>query len=432
MTKKQKRLLLGLMALIMIVLNSDANVMSPTLKLIETEFGINDAAIGVMMGLFTIIGAVVSLLWGYYADKASRKFLMVLSVGLGEIPCLLTAFAPNYPIFFLLRILTGIGIGAAFPLAFSILGDIYDEKERPVASAILTTSFAFGKIIGTIAGGYLGDAFGWRLPFVVVAAPNIPLIIIFALVVPEPKKGASEEATKELVAQGVLYPKIIRLADYVKLAKIKTNVYLFIQGILGTVPWGAIFFLNKFLNINKGLTIAAATTIYMIFGIGMILGILVGGKLGGVVFQKQPALLPKFCSLTTAAGAVFTIAVVLFIPPDLIILSLSGFLAAFLAAMTGPNMRTMLLDTNTPENRGPIFSIFNLTDSLGEGLGKFVAGTLSVALGLSASLSICSGFWFLCALVLWLAASIFPQDITKLHAEMEAIAREMKDEGRAT
>ncbi|MCK7472029.1 MAG: hypothetical protein MZU95_15715 [Desulfomicrobium escambiense] len=60
--------------------------------------------------------------------------------------------------------------------------------------------------------------------------------------------------------------------------------------------------------------------------------------------------------------------------------SAAGFLAAFFAAMAGPNMRTMLLDVNPPEDRGPIFSIFNLTDSLGTGLGRWVAGMLSVAL----------------------------------------------------
>ncbi len=428
MNKKQKLFFLILMSLMMVVLNSDSEVMTPTLGIIEKEYGITDADIGVMMGLFTVLGAIVSLLWGYFADKASRKLLLIAAVVIGEFPCFLTAFAPNYTVFFILRILTGIGMGAAFPLVFSILGDIYDERERPVASAILTTAFGLGHIVGTVIGGYIGASGNWRLPFIVAAAPNLPLILLFIFFLPEPQKAASEEATKELVAQGILYPKVIRLSDYAKLTKIKTNIYLFIQGIAGTIPWGSFFFLTKFLIENKALSIADATTVFLIFGVGMVIGTLIGGKWGEMVFKKDPKRLPSFCAITTLIGMGLTLVVILFAPSNVALLSMIGFLAAAFAAMTGPNMRTMLLDTNTPENRGPIFSIFNLTDSLGTGLGRFVAGQLSVLFGLAASLSISAGFWTICGITLFLAVSVFPKDIEALHSTMESIAKEMKQD----
>ena len=88
--------------------------MNSTLVLIEKEFSVNDAAIGLMSGLFTILGAVVSIVWGYLTDKKNRKLLFVYSILLGQIPCLLTAFVQNYPQFFILRILTGIGVGVSF------------------------------------------------------------------------------------------------------------------------------------------------------------------------------------------------------------------------------------------------------------------------------------------------------------------------------
>lgn len=431
MNKNQKLFFLILMSLMMVVLNADSEVMTPTLGIIEKEFGITDADIGVMMGLFTVIGAMVSLLWGYFADKASRKALLIAAVVIGELPCFLTAFAHTYTVFFILRILTGIGMGAAFPLVFSMVGDIYDEKERPVASAILTTAFGLGNIVGAVIGGYIGASGNWRLPFIVAAAPNLPLILLFAFFLPEPQKAASEEATRDLVAQGILYPKVIRLSDYANLARVKTNIYLFIQGIAGTIPWGSFFFLTKFLIENKSLSIANATTVFLIFGIGMVIGTLIGGKWGEVVFKKNPKQLPIFCAVTTFIGMGLTIIVILFAPPQLILLSVLGFMAAGFAAMTGPNMRTMLLDTNTPENRGPIFSIFNLTDSLGTGLGRYVAGQLSVLFGLAASLSISAGFWTICGITLLLSASVFPADIERLHISLKKIAEDMKATARA-
>ena len=426
MSKSQKTLLLILMAFSMVVLNADSQVMAPMLTSIEAEFGVDDAGIGVMMALFTVVGAIVSLLWGYYADKASRKKLFVFSVAIGELPCALTALAPNWEIFFILRMLTGIGVGAAFPLVFSILGDIYDEKERPMSSAVLSTAFGLGNIVGPLIGGFVGQSTGWRLPFVLAAAPNVPLLLAFWFLVPEPRAAASEEATRELVEAGVLYPKHIRLKDYARLVKVPTNVYLFIQGIAGTIPWGAFFFLNKFLETGKGLSIGQATTVYMIFGMGMVLGILAGGKLGEVVFKRSRRMLPVFCGVTTFLGCLGTLAVVT-MRGSIPLLSVVGFLTAFFAAMTGPNMKTMLLDVNVPEDRGPIFSIFNLTDSLGTGLGRWVAGMLSVAVGLAGAIAISACFWVICAAVLILAIRIFVKDIQAMKERMSAAAEEMRE-----
>jgi len=358
MSKKQKTLLLILMAAAMVILNADSQVMAPMLTSIEAEFGVDDAAVGGMMAFFTVVGAAVSLFWGYFADKASRKKLFVFSVAIGELPCALTALAPSWNIFFGLRMLTGIGVGAAFPLVFSILGDIYNEKERPMASAVLSTAFGLGNIVGPLIGGFVGQSSGWRLPFVLAAIPNLPLLLAFWFLVPEPRAAASEEATRELVESGILYPKHIHLKDYARLVKVPTNVYLFIQGIAGTIPWGAFFFLNKFLETSKGLSVGQATTVYMIFGLGMVSGILVGGKLGEIIFRRSPKMLPVFCGVTTFLGCLGTLGVVT-MRGSIPLLSAVGFLTALFAAMTGPNMKTMLLDVNVPEDRGPIFSIFN-------------------------------------------------------------------------
>jgi sugar phosphate permease len=103
-----------------------------------------------------------------------------------------------------------------------------------------------------------------------------------------------------------------------------------------------------------------------------------------------------------------------------------GFLGTFFASMTGPNMRTMLLDTNVPENRGAIFSIFNLTDSVGTGIGKYVAGLLSASFGLAVAMWTSAGFWIPCGIFLLVAALVFAGDIKELQRRMVEVAREMK------
>ncbi|MEI8095830.1 MAG: MFS transporter [Spirochaetales bacterium] len=426
MTRAQRNLTLLIIALMMLVLNTEGSVMSPKLATIEAEFGVTDSQIGLMMGLFTIIGAVVSLFWGYFADKTSRKFLFLLAILIGEIPCALTAFATDYSVFFALRILAGIGLGAAFPLVFAIIGDVFDEKQRPWASGMISVAIAVGTIAGGLIGGFVGGEHEWRLPFLIASVPNFVFVALFWFFTPETKTAASEEATAELVASGYVYPKTIKLADYAGLFNTKTNLYLLLQGIAGTIPWGSFFFINKYLNENKGLSVGDATIVYLVFGLGMVLGNVFGGQIGGALFRKDPKLVPIFCGVTTLLGAAAVIYVVLWAPANLILLSILGFGAACLAAMTGPNAKTMLLDTNPPEHRGAIFSIFNITDSLGTGFGRFVAGMLSGAFGLAMALALCSLMWVFCTVFLILAAVPFVKDIATLKTRLQAVAQEMR------
>jgi predicted MFS family arabinose efflux permease len=426
MTRRQSYFTLVVISIMMIILNTDTNVMGPTLAMIEKEFGVGDAAIGTMMLLFTVIGAVVSLFWGYFSDKASRKLLFVVAILVGELPCALTAFATSYPAFFALRILSGIGLGASYPLLYSIVGDMFGEKERPIAVAIVAVASSVGTIGGTLIGGYLGANGDWRTPFLVASLPNLLFVLIYWFFTPEPRKAASEEATRELVAAGLVYPKRLRLADYKGFFKARTNLYLFLQGIAGSIPWGGFFFINEYLNREKGLSVADATTVFLVFGLGMLCGNIGGGQLGKMVFKRSPRMLPAFCASTTLVGALAVIYIVLWAPPSVPILAALGFFAVALCGMTGPNMNSILLDVNAPESRGAVFSIFNLTDSLGMGFGRFVAGSLSGLFGLTASLAICSGFWAICALFLFMTVLVFVGDMEGNRARLRAAADEMR------
>jgi predicted MFS family arabinose efflux permease len=142
---------------------------------------------------------------------------------------------------------------------------------------------------------------------------------------------------------------------------------------VGAIP----LFLVAYLQRVKGFDLTGATTVFMFFGLGNIVGIVAGGLVGGVLYRKSVSWVPLFSAVTTIAGA--GLAVIVFQASWLVsywaIVAL-GFVTAMMASLTGPNMKLMLMNVNVLENRGAIFSIFNLTDSLGSGFGRFVGGWL--------------------------------------------------------
>ncbi len=418
--------------LLLVIMNADQMVMSPVIGMIEKEFNISDSHIGLIGGVFSIFGALISLIWGYLTDKYSRKWLLVSSILVGEIPCLLTAISGSYGELFFWRVLTGIGIGASFPISYSLVGDLFGHKERGKVVSVLGLASTIGSVLGMLVAGYTANIFGWRIPFILVSAPNLFIVPLIINILEEPKRGAYEEGFYEI---GGGYSYTVKLSDYANLINIRTNLLLFLQGIAGTIPWGAIpyFMIEMFIR-EKGMDLDKATTMFLLFALGSIAGNILGGFIGEKIYTKSKKFVPLVSAITTILGVFLTVAVFRYPYVKEGLLSflsfgLLGFVAAAMDSYTGPNVKMMLLNINEPKDRGRIFSIFNLTDFVGTGIGRLVGGSLSVALGtLSGALEVTAYFWLVCGFLLMLSAWYFEFDVESLNRKMRELAERQRGE----
>jgi len=427
-----------LIALMNLFLFADQNLMAPNLTQIAHDFGFNDVQRDVMLGgrisfVFWVLGGLVTLAIGYLTDKISRRNLFLFVILVGEIPCLLTGFARNYHELFWLRALTGIGIGGALPLTFSLIGDYFSHKNRAAAAAWIGLAQGLGIAIGQLMAGFIGPVYGWRLPFILVAVPNFILAIIFLQFVKEPQRGKTEESLKELIEEGIAYTGRINWKEYKNLFKIKTNILVFLQGIPGTVPWGVFFiFLNDFYSQDKGYSVQMATLIVMTVGAAAIIGAFIGGLIGNKLYNIKPKYLPMLCGTSTLIG-IIPMALLLNYSPQILVPEpdptwplIFGFITGFTVTITGPNVRAILLNVNTPETRGSIFSLYNLTDDLGKGFGPVIISALIVWFGRLMAFNVANLFWLICGLLLLVMIWTFPEDEAKLNAILKERAAQMK------
>ena len=126
----QQRYVVALLSLTTFFLFADQNLTSPNLSVIADEFGFDDIERDVKLGGnialgFFVIGGLAALLVGVLADNVNRCILFSIIVCLGESSCVCTYFVTTYDQFYYCRILTGISIGGASPIMYSLLADFF-------------------------------------------------------------------------------------------------------------------------------------------------------------------------------------------------------------------------------------------------------------------------------------------------------------------
>jgi predicted MFS family arabinose efflux permease len=80
----------------------------------------------------------------------------------------------------------------------------------------------------------------------------------------------------------------------------------------------------------------------------------------------------------------------------------------------------MLIAVNAPQHRGAVFSLFNLFDDLGKGLGAWVVGGLAASMGREPAFHLSNLMWLFSGTVVLLTIASFPRDERNVQLELAA------------
>ena len=368
------------------LLQSDQNLLAPHLSTVAHEFGMNDVQRdeklggGLAMGLF-LLGAPAALAIGAMADRYPRKLLLVLILLVGGAASLGTALARSYSGLFWMRALTGVSLGSALPVTFSLVGDMFAPSQRTAASGRVGVAMSAGVGFGQAMSGFLGAALdSWRAPFVVVGVLFVALAAVVWIAFVEPRRGAFDDTGSD---EDEPRAETAR-RDLAAVFRTPTALLVFLQGIPGCVPWGVIIvYLQDYLQADLGLSLERSAMVLTCFAIGGFGGQFIGGELGQRLYTwRKPA-----------AAWHMSIAELLSVPPLVLMLTTSKADASFanlapvavvlglLATQTGPIVRACLTNTTAPRARASAFAVFALFDDLGKGFGPVVIARLVRAYG---------------------------------------------------
>jgi len=175
-------LLLGALVLLNYVDRGAVGIAAPRLK---DELLLSATAFGVAVSAFSWVYAPAQFAVGWLSDRFCVYRLIAAGLAVWALATFLTGFANGLAMLVALRVMLGIGEGVAFPSASKIIARHVTPERRGLANSTLAAALAWGPAVGTLAGGWILNYYGWRPIFIVFGSLTL-LWIIPWLVVSKP------------------------------------------------------------------------------------------------------------------------------------------------------------------------------------------------------------------------------------------------------
>ncbi|MFC8760294.1 MFS transporter [Streptomyces sp. NPDC057193] len=316
---------------------ADYSVSIPAAGLLVTGY-----ALGVVVGapLLTVLGT-----------KVSRKRMLMLLMGLFVLGNLLSALAPSFGLMLTGRVVASLAHGSFFGIGSVVAAELVAPEKKAGAIATMFTGLTVANIVGVPLGTFIGQAVGWRTTFAVVAALGVIGLLGIAKLVPATPRPEGARLRGELMA--FRNPQVL-------LAMAMT-----VLGFGGV--FAAITYVAPMMTEVAGYSDGAVTWLLVLFGVGMFLGNLLGGRFA------DRALMPLLYA--TLGGLALVLALFTVTAHHRILAAITILLVGALGFATVPPLQKRVLDQahGAPTLASAVnIGAFNLGNALAAWLGGIV------------------------------------------------------------
>lgn len=356
----------------------------------ELESAVN---FGRLMAIFLWIYGCISPFAGAIADRLSRKWLIIASLGVWSAVTLLMGHCTTFNQIYWLRALMGVSEALYIPAGLSLIADYFTGSARSLAIGIHMTGLYLGQAIGGF-GARLAEAFSWQQTFHWFGLIGIAYAVILIFALKEKRADIQADAAERITVKKESIWKSFSLI----FSNIAFWVILFFFASSSLPGWATKNWLPTLFSDSLGIPMAKAGPISTItIAASSFIGVLIGGSLSDRWVKKNL----KGRIYTSAIGLALMI-------PALVLIGLGHGMAAAVGAGVCFGVGYGMFDTNnmpilcqfvSAKNRATAYGLMNMvgvfagaiiTKVLGKwadqgnlGLGfALMAGVITVALAL--------------------------------------------------
>ncbi|NKG19485.1 MFS transporter [Paeniglutamicibacter terrestris] len=316
-----------------------------------TDLGVSNAQMGLLISSYAIGVVVGAPMLTALGARVARKTMVLWLMAFFTLANLGSLFAANYEWMIVSRFLAGLPHGAYFGIAAILAGTLVPASMRGRAIAWVMMGLAVANVIGVPVVTFIGQSYGWRWMFAIVGLVGALTFVAIRFFVPyaPAQEGASIRRELSALKSGQVWMAML-------------------TGIVGFGGFFAVYsYISPILTDVTGLPIGAVPLVLGLYGIGMVIGSVIGGRLAdwsvlGAIYLSTAAMV-VFMSIF---GLVATQLI-----PTLILIFILGGTGSLLV----PALQALLMDS-APRAQSLAASLnhsaLNVANALGAALGAAV------------------------------------------------------------
>ena len=230
-------------------------------------------ALGVAVG-----APILAVLTSKLPRKPALQMLMLIFVA-GNLLCVV---APGYNVLMAARVLTSFAHGSFFGIGAVVAASLVAADKRASAIALMFTGLTLANVLGVPFGTFIGQEFGWRATFWIVAVLGVISLAGLTVLLPRQQQAESTSLLKEF--------------------RVLTQASTWLALMMTVLGFGGVFvvftYIAPILEQVTGFSPRAVTLVLVLFGVGLTVGNTIGGKLA------DRALLPSLMGILLLLTAV--------------------------------------------------------------------------------------------------------------------------------
>ncbi|MFC4810174.1 MFS transporter [Paenibacillus sp. GCM10023250] len=326
---------------------------------VADDLRVSISAAGQLITMYALGVAVGAPILTVLTHRIPQKQLLCFLMGLFILGNAISVFAPNYAVLMGARLLTALTHGTFFGVGAVIASGLVAPEKRAGAVSMMMAGLTIANIIGVPVGTFIGQHMGWRASFATIALMGVVTLIGILILVPKLKPEEPVGIGKQIAA----------------LANPRLLLFL-LTAVLGNAGLFAVFtYITPLLVQVTGFAEHSVTWILVLFGCGVTLGNMVGGKLA------DWKLMPTILGLYAAICVILTLFTFTVHSPAAAVATVFLWGAASFAVFPGMQVRIMSLAKSAPALAS---TTSHSAGNLGNATGAFVGGTVITQLSLEA------------------------------------------------
>jgi len=372
-------------------------VYNAVLPLIKSGLDLSDVQAGLVQSVFTAIYGVCVPLAGFAGDRLRRKWQILLSIAVFSLGTLLTGLGGGVLAFVLFYgLATGGGEAFYYPPATSLMGQFHD-KSRATALSIHQTALYLGITFSGFVSGYLGQTWGWRVPFFLFGGAGL----VWALVMLAVMRDTPNQRLDTPVARAPIRETLEHILGKRSAIALALAFGCMVYVDVGFKTWMPTFLHERFaFSLDK----AGFSAVFYHF-LCAFFGVMIGGRLTDrwVAVRSTVRFEANACGLLLGAPFIYLMAN----PSSEVMCFVMLGLFGLFRGIYDSNLFASLFDVIKPQYRASATGLMLSFAFLVGAFSPAVLGLLKTRFGLSVGLSSLAGFYALGGVIILTACALY-------------------------